>query len=88
MEEKKIYNNLLFFPLSEGVASPFNQVFLIFHYGKKKMLIVRPLKYSLRFQDKVKNNININHQPRTKHKKKREKVAIKSYSCLLFIGLM
>ena len=26
---KEIYNNLLFFPLSEGVASPFNQVFFI-----------------------------------------------------------
>ena len=72
MGEEEIYNNPLFFPLSEGVASPFNQVFLIFHYDKKNMLIIRPLKYS------PKTNININHQPRTKHKKKRLKVTIKS----------
>ena len=56
---KKKYKNLLFFPLSEGVASPFNQVFLISHYGKKKMLIVRPLKYSLRF-NKLKSTLTIN----------------------------
>ena len=47
------------------------------------MLIVRPLKYS------PKTNININHQPRTKHKKKRLKVTIKSspfFVCLTWWG--
>ena len=54
---RKKYKNLLFFPLSEGVASPFNQVFSIYCH-----LMVFPL-----WQEENVDSPSVEIQSKNKH---------------------
>ena len=83
----------LFFPLSEGVASPFNQLFFILlsfdcFSIKARRKCCQSVRWNtvLGFRTRSKTNININHRQRTKHKRNRLWQLNPARS--LFIGLM